>query len=473
MNGTVGSRRDFITGAAWMGAVAVAAGCVDGRCLCGSREGGPMYGFRVAPMRRIRIGFVGVGGRGYGAVRRLALIPGCEITAVCDINAERVARVRKFLAEQGKPAAKEFGRTADDWKRLCDLDDVDVVYSCTPREMHGEVNVYGLDAGKHVLQEVPGVFTVEEAWATVEAAERNRRHCMMLENCCYGEEELLAFNLVKQGVLGEIMQAECAYIHDQRRFQYNPGDGVFWRIDRHLKHHGNYYPTHGMVPMTKAMDVNRGDRFEYLVSMETASRAFETYAQSAFPASDRRYHWKMVRGDVNNILIRTAKGKCVFVEHDVSSPRPYSRGDLLVGTKGTFRAYPSLMLAFEDKLGDGKAHQYFSAERLQEVREKYMHPLWREAGKAAREIEAKIGGHGGMDFVMDLRWVYCLQNGLPLDTNVYDLATWSSVVELSERSVNARSAAVDFPDFTRGAWKTAKPFEVVTVDVAKMGFKCA
>ncbi len=424
-----------------------------------------MYDFAAAPTKRIRIGFVGVGSRGFAAGKRIALIPGCEVTAVCDINADRLAEARAWLKENGRPAAREYGTGAEEWKRLCDADDIDVVYSCTPRELHGEINVYGLNAGKHVLQEVPGVFTLDEAWATVEAAERNRRHCMMLENCCYGEEELLAFNLVKQGVLGEIMQAEASYVHDQRVMQYAPKDGNFWRIARHRTHHGNYYPTHGMVPMTKCMDMNRGDRFETLVSMETASRSFEDYAQSAFPAGDERRRWKMVKGDINNVLIRTAKGKCVFIEHNVCTPRPYSRGDMLQGTKGFFKAFPKLTVTFEDKLGDGTAHGYFSEEKVAEVRQKYMHPLWKTAG----EIAKKVGGHGGMDFVMDLRWAFCLQNGLPLDTNVYDLAAWSSVVELSERSVLAGSAPVEFPDFTRGAWKTAKPFPVVDVDLAKMG----
>lgn len=458
-------RREFLKGTAWMGALAFAAGCVGDRMRLVA-DGGSMYDFRVAPMKRIRIGFVGIGGRGFAAIKRIALIPGCEVAAINDINPERLAAARTWLKENHRPAAREYGTGAEDWKRVCDADDIDVVYSCTPRELHGAINVYGLNAGKHVLQEVPGVFTIDEAWATVEAAEKNRRHCYMLENCCYGESELLAFNLVKQGVLGEIMQAETAYIHDQRTLQYAPKDGVYWRIDRHRTHHGNYYPTHGMVPMTKCMDMNRGDRFEWLVSMETASRSFEEYAQATFPVNDERHHWKMVKGDVSNTMIRTAKGKCILVEHNVCTPRPYSRGDILQGTRGFFRAYPDLMLTFEEKPGDGRAHKYFDRAATDAVREKYMHPLWRTAG----EIAKRVGGHGGMDFVMDLRWAFCLQNGLPMDTNVYDLAAWSSVVELSERSVNSGSRPVEFPDYTGGAWKTARPFEVVDINLEKMNF---
>ncbi len=173
----------------------------------------------------------------------------------------------------------------------------------------------------------------------------------------------------------------------------------------------------------------------------------------------------MVKGDVNNTLIRTANGKCVVIEHNVCTPRPYTRINMLQGTKGFFQAFPWLQVTFEKKAGDGTCHHLFSKEQTEEVRCKYMHPLWKTAG----EIAKKVGGHGGMDFVMDLRWAFCLQNGLPLDTNVYDLATWSAVVELSERSVNAGSMPIAFPDFTRGAWKTAKPFEIVDVDLVKMG----
>ena len=429
--------------------------------------GGSMYNFTVPPMSTIRVGVVGVGSRGLAAVQRICRIPGCVVTALCDVNSPRVALGQKELAARNCPAAKEYSKGPEDYKRLCDASDVDVVYSATPRELHCAINVYAMNAGKHVLQEVPGAFSLEECWQTVETAEKTRRHCMMLENCCYGENELLALNLVRQGVLGEIVQAEAGYSHDQRSLQYNPADGVFWRIKRHRTHHGNYYPTHGLCPMAKCLDINRGDRFEYLVSMETKSAGFEAFAAATLPEGDKRRDWRMVKGDINMTLIHTAKGRTISLTHNVSTPRPYDRGDMLLGTKGMFRAYPELMIAYEDRIGDGKAHAYFSKERTEEVRQKYMHPLW----KAAGEVAKKVGGHGGMDFVMDLRWAFCLQNGLPLDTNVYDLAAWSSIVELSERSVNGRSAPVEVPDFTRGAWKTAKPFEIVDIDLAKMEVK--
>ena len=465
------NRREFLMGTAWMGADAVAAGCIGRKsaiCGLGCGEGAPMHGFSVPPMKTVRVGVIGVGSRGTDAVCRIAQIPGCAITAISDINPKRLDVVQKWLKEHGYPAAREWSRNGakDAWKGLCDSDVCDVVYSVTPRSLHCEINVWAMAHGKHVLQEVPGAFSLEECWQTVEAAEKYRRHCMMLENCVYGEYEMLAFNLVKKGKLGEIVQAEVGYQHDQRLSQFNPPDGNYWRIKRHMERHGNYYPTHGLVPAGLCLDINRGDRFDYLVSMETKSASFEQYGRDKFPRGDWRHDAKMVKGDINMSMLHTANGKIITLKHNVCTPCPYDRGNMYFGTNGIYRSYPSLMMAWEEKTGDGGAHAYFPAQKTEDLRKQYRHPFWNIAGEMAK----KVGGHGGMDFIMDLRWAYCLQNGLPLDTDVYDLATYSSIVELSERSVNARSAVVDFPDYTRGGWKTAKPFSVEEMDISKFDF---
>lgn len=484
-------RREFLTGAAWMGATAIAAGCMSaGRKLCDS-TGAPMHGFKVDPMEEVRIGIIGVGGRGLSAVQRIAQIPGCRMTAISDINPKMLDRAQLWLESHGYPRAKEWSRNGDvdAWKGLCDSDIVDVVYSVTPRTLHCAINVYAMDHGKHVLQEVPGAFTIEECWQTVEAAERNRRHCMMIENCTYGEAEMLAFNLIHKGMLGEIVQAEVGYTHDQRNLQYNPRDGRFWRLTRHLTQHGNYYPTHGLVPAGRCLDINRGDRLETLVAMESMSAGFEEFGRMNFPADDRavdmngnpfnRHSAKMTKGDVTMCLMKTAKGRQIVLKHDVSNPAPYDRGSHYIGTRGVFRGITFPETAAEAySMGSpcrfgwiddpkGKVEKFFDFDKAMKYRKEYMHPFWKVAG----EISKKVGGHGGMDFIMDLRWAYCLQNGLPLDMDVYDLATYSSVVELSERSILGGSKVVEFPDYTRGGWKTAKPFPVDEIDMKKFDFK--
>ena len=489
-------RREFLKGAAWMGAAAMAAGCISaGKKICDS-TGAPMHGFTVPPMKRIRVGVIGVGSRGFGAVRRIALIPGCEVAAISDINPAMLDRAQKWLAEHGCPKALEWSRNGDEdaWKGLCDSDAVDVVYSVTPRPLHCPINVYAMDHGKHVLLEVPGAFNLEECWATVEAAERNRRHCMMLENCTYGEAEMLAFNLIHKGKLGDIVQAEVGYTHDQRNLQYNPRDGRFWRLQRHMTQHGNYYPTHGLVPAGRCLDINRGDRFDYLVAMESKSAGFEEFGRMNFPADDvataidgrkfNRHSQKMVKGDVTMCLMRTVNGRQVVLKHDVSNPAPYDRGSHYIGSKGVFCGInfpgdPSMPgngaeYAYVNgspcRFGwiekpDGHVEKFFDFDKAMALREEYKHPFWKVAGEMAK----KVGGHGGMDFIMDLRWAYCLQNGMPLDMDVYDLASWSAIVPCSAESDRKGGAPVEIPDFTRGGWCTAKPVSIGDVDLAKMG----
>ena len=457
------SRREFLKGTAWMGAAAIASGCINGGMKV-SGGGAAMSNFRVAPMRKVRVGMVGVGGRGQWALKRLLLIPGLEITAVCDLEQAKIDACQKLIAEKSKPKAKEYCGP-EGYKRLSDEGVADVFYNCTPRDVHTELNVYAMNAGVHVLTEVPSGRTIDECWETVETCERNRVHCMMLENCCYGEYEMLALSLARSGVLGELVQCDGGYIHDQRLGQFK-NDTICWRLRDMVEKYGNYYPTHGLGPLCKCLDINRGDRFDYLVSMNSASPSFEGFAKAKKKGTPLE-NLKFNRGDVNFTLIRTARGRIISLQHNVATPRPYDRVNQIVGTKGVMRGIDGAgyKVCFEKELGDRGAGKYFPPEEAERIRKEYMHPLWRQAGELAK----KIGGHGGMDFMMDVRWAYCLQNGLPLDTDVYDLATWSSVIELTERSVRSGSRPVDCPDFTRGAWKTAKPVGIEGIDLAKMG----
>jgi hypothetical protein len=294
----------------------------------------------------------------------------------------------------------------------------------------------------------------------------------MRENRCYGEYEMAMVNMVKQCVFGEIVHGEAGYIHDQRSLQYNsryhtldgnPDASVAgrpgWTLDFYSKHAGNWYPTHGLGPVAKYMDINHGDNFDFLVSLDSKQANYHYYGRELF--RDWRKDYKVKMGDMNLALIRTKLGRSILLEHDVASPRPYSRLNLISGTRGMAMSYPDFKVALEQKTGDGKTHAYMDEAATEAIREKYRHPFWKVAG----EIAKKVGGHGGMDFIMDLRWSYCLQNGLPLDTDVYDLAAWSAMVELTETSVDRGSRPVDCPDFTRGAWQTAKPFAVDVIDL--------
>ena len=411
-----------------------------------------MRNFTVAPMKKIRVGVVGCGARGRGAVNRLPKVPGVEVTAVCDVRKEYLDGAVETVGKlSGGRKPRAFGTATDAWKALCDWDGVDVVYNTTPWHLHAPIAVYAMKAGKHAFIEVPSAMFIDECWELVETAEKTRRHCMQLENCCYGEYELLALNLCSLGMLGELNHGEGAYIHDRRWQIFNDSQWEAWRRRWNIEHTGNQYPTHGLGPIALDMGVNRGDRFDYLVSVDGAQRGYEAFAAETVPAGDPRRAMRFDTADMNVTTIRTAKGRTIMLQHDVTSPRPYSRLNLITGTKGVFRSYPRLEIFIEKRAPGARpeSHHKFDEAETARIQKEFMHPLYKTAG----EIAKKGGGHGGYDYLMDLRWAYSLLNGLPLDTDVYDLAAWCAVCELSERSARGRSKAMDFPDFTRGEWK--------------------
>ena len=416
-----------------------------------------MAGFRAEPLEKVRVGVIGLGHRGPGAVQRLSSIPGVEITALGDLYEERVAKQVKALADKGKPAPQTYNGAKDEWRKLCESKEVDLVYICTPWLLHTPMAVYAMQCGKHAATEVPAAVTLEQCWQLVDTAEAAQRHCMILENCCYGANEMLALMLCRKGVLGELVHGEAAYIHDLRASNLNEeaagGYQGQWRLEWAKQHTGNPYPTHGLGPVCQYMDINRGDRFEYLTSVSTAQLGLSLAAAAKYGKGSPQAKMAYKLGDMNTTLIRTYRGRTIMVQHDTTSPRPYSRINTISGTKGILSDYP-LRVALEPK-----AHDWLGEKALEELKAKYVHPLWDKSGELAK----KVGGHGGMDFLMDLRLCHCLQKGLPLDIDVYDTALWSSLVELSESSVLRGGAPQKVPDFTRGGWKTAEPLGIVTV----------
>ena len=459
------TRRDFLKGAAWIGAACGLGGCASGGGCFGGTKGAPMHGYAAPAIKHIRLGVVGMGSRGCGVVGRVCNLPGITVTAICDNVPAKFAKPQKILADKKRPRAKEY--LGDDaWRRLCEDPDVDVVYNTTPWALHVPVALAAMRGGKHVFTEVPSAFTVDECWELVETSEKTKRHCMQLENCCYGEIEMLTFNLAKLGLLGELVHAEGAYIHDLRHMcKTEWPDCECWRFAETRDHGGNRYPTHGLVPLCLTFDVNRGDRLDYLVSLDSNQANFKAYMEANLAPNNERRLSKVKMADMNSTLIKTALGRSLLIQHDVSSPRPYSRIQLVTGTKGAICDYP-FRVVFEAKPGSG-AHHWYDEKKAGEIREKYRHPLWKTVGELAK----RVGGHGGMDFIMDARWSYCLRMGLPLDMDVYDLAATSCLCELTEKSADNHSRMYEIPDFTRGAWRTNKPLEIVDINLDLMGLE--
>jgi hypothetical protein len=411
-------------------------------------------GLRCKPLEKVRVGVIGLGMRGPGAAHCYAGLPGVEVTALSDLLQDRAERQQKWLKENGKPDAALHAGSEDAWKKLCESDKVDLVHVTTPWLLHTPMALYAMKCGKHVVVEVPAALTVDECWALVETSEKTRCHCMMLENCCYGENEMFALMLCRKGMLGDLVHGEGAYLHDLRDLKFNKaGYQGMWRLKYSQEHTGNPYPMHGLGPICQYMDINRGDAFEYLTSVSSGEFGLTQFAIGTCGKNSPEANAKYKLGDMNTTVIKTRRGRTIMVQHDTTSPRPYSRINTISGTKGILSDYP-LRVALSPK-----SHGWMSDAELAALKAKYVHPLWDKNGDAAK----KSGGHGGMDYLLLLRLCHCLQNGLPLDISVYDTAVWSSVVELTERSVLKRGASIDVPDFTRGGWKTTAPLGIVNV----------
>ncbi len=414
-----------------------------------STAGFNMCGYAAPKIDKVRIGIIGLGMRGPGAVERMSFIEGVEIKALCDQYPDRVAAAQKILEKKGLPKATEYSGSKDAWKELCNREDIDLVYITTPWSWHTPMAVYAMLHGKHAATEVPAAETIEECWQLVETSEKTKKHCMMLENCCYDFFELLTLNMARNGMFGELIHAEGAYIHDLRSLNFDKkGYSEMWRLKENARRNGNLYPTHGLGPVAQCMNINRGDQMDYLVSMSSNDFIMGAIAKERAATDDfyKEFKDKQYRGDMNTTVIKTVKGKTIMVQHDVSSPRPYSRIHLISGTKGIASKWPS-----PEKIAFGE--DWIKQDEYKTLQEKYTSPIVKHIG----EIAKNVGGHGGMDFIMDWRLIDNLRNGLPIDQDVYDAALWSSIAPLSEKSVANRSRSMDIPDFTKGAYKINKP----------------
>ncbi|MEG1414860.1 MAG: Gfo/Idh/MocA family oxidoreductase [Mucinivorans sp.] len=413
-----------------------------------------MLQFAAKPMPTIRVACIGLGMRGPGAVNSMSHIPGVEIVALCDVLEKNVTRVNASLQKMGKPKALEFFGDTAIWRQVTKLPNVDLVIVSTDWGSHAKIGVQAMKDGKHVAIEVPSAMNLNEIWDLVNTSEKTRKHCMQLENCVYDFFELTTLNMAQKGLFGEILYAEGAYIHNLEPFWKDYWND--WRLQYNIKNYGDLYPTHGLGPVCQALNMHRGDKMNYLVAMQTKTVSIPEFikrTQGRDVSADFR------NGDHTITLIKTEKGKAINIQHNVATPRPYDRMYQLTGTKGFANKYPEEGYALDGKILAGansvKNHEDFSAHSFLPTAIKdslmalYRNPIVDDKLIATAK---EVGGHGGMDFIMIYRLIYCLQNGLPLDMDVYDLAEWCAPIELTKISLENNSAAVAVPDFTRGAW---------------------
>lgn len=440
------SRRQFLQAVALSGTALAAAAKAPEKPAGQPRT---MMGVAFDRHATVRIGLIGAGARGQSLLRDLLRVPAVEIRAVCDTDPQRQGQALKQCAGAGRPAPAVYGKDEQHFEALCAREDLDLLYIATPWEWHAPMALCGMRNGKHVGVEVPAGVSMAELWELVRTSERTRRHCMMLENCCYGDNEMMVLAMVQAGLFGTLTHAEAAYIHDLRTVMNERGEAggyvseARWRRAWHTKRNGNLYPTHGLGPVCWYLGIHRGDRLESLVSLSSLQAALGEDQDARFQGRGEAY----VCGDMNSSLLRTARGRTILLQHDVVTPRPYSRHNLVQGSRGAFANYPS-RLFLDDVARRTGSHRWIQGDDLKPYRERYVHELWKRVGDVARQT----GGHGGMDYIMSYRLIECLREGLAPDFNVYDAAAWSAPFPLSVASVQAKGMPQAIPDFTRGHW---------------------
>ena len=458
------SRRKFLINTSLAGTAISIAPSVKGNMLLKDSPGSYMGGFAAPKLDNIRAAFIGVGARGPGHVKFFSSLPGTEVVAISDLYQDYAERAMNIAKEEGGEGRhtdiKLYYGGEDKWKQMLDEVKPDIVFICTNWENHAPMAIESMKKGAHAFVEVPIAVTLKEMWDIVDASEETHKHCMMMENVNYSRDELMFLNMVRKGVIGEVLHGEAAYIHELRfqMEQEDRGTGS-WRTPHYAHRNGNLYPTHGLGPVAQYMNLGRGeDNFKKLVSFSTPARGRKLYAEKNYKEDHKWNDLEYKGGDLNTSLIKTHLGRTILVQWDETSPRPYSRLNVIQGTKGTLAGFPTRVALEGGVEGVTKNHHSWAqGEDLEVLYQKYDHPLYTRLNEKTKDT-----GHGGMDGIMMYRIVECLQKGLPLDQNVYEGCFWSAVGPLSEASVKLDGAPQDFPDFTRGKWNRTEPLGIIS-----------
>lgn len=464
------SRRHFlqslglITGAFALGstpamAAAKSSSPADNSETLPARSSGAIYmgDFCAPKLDRVKIAFIGLS-RGFTHLASSCAIEGVDIVGVCDLHQDLVDRSVKHVRDKTGKVPAGYSKGPEDYLRMLRECKPDAVVISTDWASHVPLACNCMKNGAHSFIEVPLSPSMKELWTLIDTSETTRKHCMMLENVNYGRDELMFLNIVRLGLIGELLHGEAAYIHNLRDqlLQTDRGEGS-WRTAYMEQINGNLYPTHGLGPVAQYMNLARGeDTFDSLVSLSSPALGRAAFARTHLPDDHKWNAGHFICGDMNNTIIKTGLGRTVLVQWDETTPRPYSRLNLIQGTAGTLAGFPTRVAG--EKLGKGNYHEWIEGKDIDSIYEQYDHPLWKRIGDQAK----KMGGHGGMDFVMMYRIIESLRQGTPMDQNVYEGAFWSSVVPLSAQSVANGGMPVRFPDFTRGSWKTTKPLSIIS-----------
>jgi predicted dehydrogenase len=401
-------------------------------------------------LHAVRVGMIGMGGRGSGLLGNLLQFPGVEVRAVCDLLPDRAHNAAQIVEKRTGRRPETYAGSELAWQRLLARADLDAVIITTPWDLHGRMAVATMRAGKYPGVEVPAAVTLHDCWDLVRTSEQTGIPCMMLENVCYFQRVLTLLRMVREGVFGDVLHCEAGYQHDCRFLMFDPHGKLTWRGRHSLAMNGNLYPTHALGPVAQWMNINRGDRFVSLVSMSTPARGLKRYAAEKLGPNHELARRDYAQGDINTTLLKTANGLTVTLYYNLLSPRPYDLILRLQGDKGIYLdTNKSISLEQPGKLAD-------QWEPFEPYQQKYAHPLWQALAADA----AKSAGHEGAEYLMFHDFLKAVRQKAPAPQNVYDAATWSAVVPLSIQSVARHGKPVEFPDFTRGKWKNNPPIPV-------------
>jgi len=411
--------------------------------------------------RKVKIGLIGVGLRGRNHLNLLLRREDVEVVAICDIDTNALSKAREMVKKSGKKTVKEFTGSETAYLDMLADENIDGVIIATPWLWHTRMAVDTMKAGKYAGVEVSAANTLEESWDLVNTQEATGKPVMILENVCYRRDVMAVMQMVREGLFGELTHLECGYQHDLREVMFNDGKKPYgggvefgekgfsearWRTEHSIHRNGDVYPTHGIGPVAEYLNINRGNRFDYLTSTATKARGLHKYIvdQAGEDHPNAKIRWKL--GDIITTVIKTVNDETITVQHDTNSPRPYSLGFRVQGTEG-------IWMDLNDSIYiqgvSEKAHRW---EADKKYMEQYDHPLWKKYGE-----DAQGAGHGGMDFFVIHAFVESIKRKAPVPLDAYDAAAWSAITPLSEQSIAGGSEPVFFPDFTRGRWMTRKP----------------
>ncbi len=428
-----GNMSDSVSRRHFMGLTAAATAAVSLGGTTGAEE-----------LKPVRVGVVGTGGRGTSLLCTMLGIGGVEFPALCDIREANLRRAQQLVVDAGRPKPEGYSDSETHYEALMERDDLDAVIIATPWQWHTPMSVCGMKNGKYVGVEVPCATTLEECWQLVDTQEETGVPCMMLENWSFRRDNLAVLRMIREGLLGDMVHAQCAYAHDcVGHWVWNPDGTPRWPAEFLAKYNRDQYPTHGLGPVLSWLDINCGDAFDYATAVSTAQRGINAYFERKFGPDHPNAKRDFAQGDIVTTVIKTHKGKSIIVMYDLQLPRPYDNMWLVQGTLGIY-SHERESVYLEGR--SPKSHQW---EPFGPYQDEFDHPWW-------KDIDA-VGGHGGTDTLELKLFLDAVRNGAAPPLDIYDSVTMSCVVGVSDESIKQGGAPVKCPDFTRGKWKTRKP----------------